>query len=430
VATHRVISVLEHEAVPILSDADLVRLSGKDEAVRAWLTEAEANALLRRSERGPRICERTSAGIRFSQFCGLLREGKFVLEILPKTGLDDLRRPGEVRAARQTLLNMLSCARNLRLHVGDDVGQETVRAPLLEVFIQAFLNCVLVQARRGLLHRYLEQSDSLRSAKGRFNVHRHLRTNIARPHLLHCDFDEFTVDNPYNRAIRAALDICRPWLSSTAGHRLWLEAHARFADITATRMHAEDVAALRRDRTTRHYEPALDWCERLLLLLNPSLRSGGTPAPGLLFDMNRLFEDYVHYLERQAAGQYETVRGQGPVRHLARAATAGVFSLKPDVTVWARSRTSAEAGVVRIVDAKWKRVRPDDKHWGVSPADIYQLLAYSVRYGCTELELVYPAPQGWTDEASPPSFVIDSAGLSAPVRISVRALRLVNQVTP
>ncbi|MEX1826850.1 McrC family protein [Luteibacter sp. CQ10] len=421
---HRVISVLEHETVPILSDADAARLAGNSDAVRAWLTEAEANALLRRSERGPRICERTSAGIRFSQFCGLLSEAKFILEILPKTGLDDLRQPGEMRAARQALLDMLSCARSLTLHVGNDVGQEAVRAPLLEVFIQAFLNCILVQARRGLLHRYLEQSENLRSAKGRINVHRHLRTNITRPHLLHCDFDEFTVDNPYNRAIRAALDISRPWLSSTTGQRLWLECHARFADITPTRMHAEDVAALRRDRTTRHYEPALDWCERLLSLLNPSLRSGGSCAPGLLFNMNRLFEDYVHYLERQDAMPDEQVHAQGPARPLARAALVDVFQLKPDVTVWRRPKGAGGAGVVRIIDAKWKRLQPNDNRWGVSPADIYQLLAYAVRYGCTELELVYPAPTGWASDAVPPSFVIDNTSLTAPVHISVRMLNL------
>jgi hypothetical protein len=48
-----------------------------------------------------------------------------------------------------------------------------------------------------------------------------------------------------------------------------------------------------RDRSTRRYEPALQWAGWILRLLSPSLRGGDSAAPALLFDMNRLFEQAV-----------------------------------------------------------------------------------------------------------------------------------------
>ena len=43
-----------------------------------------------------------------------------------------------------------------------------------------------------------------------------------------------------------------------------------------------------------------------------------------------------------------------------------------------------ESNVVRIFDAKWKRLE-------VAPSDVYQLAAYSSRYRCERVALVYPA---------------------------------------
>jgi 5-methylcytosine-specific restriction enzyme subunit McrC len=419
----RVITVLEHEVVPVVSEFEAGRRLGAGDAT-AWLTESEAVSLLGFNEARPGLCERVGSGVRLAQYCGVLRCGSLVLEVLPKAGMNDARLPEEVGGARAALIGMLNVAGGLRLTAMDDVGQTLVRAPLMEVFVQAFLRCALEQARRGLLFRYLARAGNLTVARGRFDVHAHLRQNLARPHLLHCAYDEFSADNPYNQAVRATLDVCKPWLRTFSGQRLWFEAHARFAEVSAVRMRAGDVAYLRRDRTTRHYGPVLDWCEMLLGLLNPALRSGTDNAPGLMFDMNKLFEAYVLHLEEHVVDAAHVVRAQGPERYLASSGETAVFRLRPDVTLWQRASDSRDTEIVRIVDAKWKRVDPAKTRWGVREEDVYQLLAYAIAYGCKDLQLVYPAPDGLPADAMPPVFTIDAASLAAPVTVRVRTVRL------
>ena len=99
--------------------------------------------------------------------------------------------------------------------------------------------------------------------KGRFNVHGQVKRNLGRPHVLNCEFDEFTADNAYNRAIRSALDACKGWAVRPATQRLWFETQTRFAGVSAQRMSASDMAKLPRDRTTQRYDQVLTWCEWL-----------------------------------------------------------------------------------------------------------------------------------------------------------------------
>ena len=123
-------------------------------------------------------------------------------------------------------------------------------------------------------------------------------------------------------------------------------------------MSSADVARLPRDRTTRRYAAVLTWCEWLLAMASPSMSSGASHAPGLLFDMNKLFEAHVAGLEELDAGSDRIVYRQGPQAPLAMRGGDGVFLLKPDITVWQLDQQGTGSKIERVVDAKWKRLDP------------------------------------------------------------------------
>lgn len=286
----RTVTVLEHEVIPIVEGGEA---PGMLADAFPWLSEAEAQALLRLNDLRRGFCQRLSGGIKLAQHCGIVRLPACVVEVLPKVGMADARTPDELERSRGALLAMLRSARQVAITKISPVPQRAVHAPLLDIFIEAFLQCALDQARRGLLSRYVAHADDLPVVKGRFQANGHVRRNLARPHLLHCEYDEFTADNAYNRAVRATLEACRPWASRASTQRMWFETHARYASISAVKMSAADVLRLPRDRTTHRYGPLLTWCEWLLAMTSPALSAGASQAPGLLFDMNKLFEAHV-----------------------------------------------------------------------------------------------------------------------------------------
>jgi 5-methylcytosine-specific restriction enzyme subunit McrC len=409
----RTITVLEHEVVPITERNSALdgaaMLCGADQC----MTEVEAQALLRMNDLRRGFCQRVSGGVKLAQYCGIVRLQTCVLEVLPKVGMADARTVDELERSRAALLTMLHNARQVSIAKVGAVPQQSVRAPLLDVFIEAFLHCALDQARRGLLSRYMPNVDNLPVMKGRFNAHGHVRHNLGSPHLLNCQYDEFTADNAYNRAIKATLEACRNWVSRAQTQRLWFETHARFASVSPVRMSPEEVLRLPRDRTTRRYEPVLTWCEWLLTMTSPAMSAGVTHTPGLLFDMNKLFEAHVSGLEETAAGDRYIVHRQGPAEALATQGDQNAFMLKPDITVWHAAQDGTRDGIVRVIDAKWKRLDPHASHWGVDQADVYQMLAYAMRYQCERLELVYPVPdQAIQSDKSLPVFKVAMCGAS------------------
>ncbi len=417
----RTIAVLEHEVIPVIAGDDELGVAA-DAFPR--LSEVEAQALLRLNELRRGFCERLTSGIKLSQYCGIVRLPTCVVEVLPKVGMADARTPDELERSRRALLSMLHSARQVAVTKIGSVPQQSVRAPLLDIFIQSFLQCALDQARRGLLSRYVAHTDDLSVIKGRFRAHEHIRRNLARPHLLHCEHDEFTADNAYNRAVRATLEACGPWASTASTQRMWFETRARYASVSAVKMSAADVARLPRDRSTHRYGPLLTWCEWLLAMASPAMSAGASQAPGLLFDMNKLFEAHVANLEEAGAGTDRIVHRQGPPLPLAMHSQADAFVLKPDITVWHVGPDGAAAGIDRVVDAKWKRLNPRAANFGVDAADVYQLLAYALRYGCTSLELAHPRPSATESFSVPPVFQLQAAGQASDITIKVKLVPL------
>jgi 5-methylcytosine-specific restriction endonuclease McrBC regulatory subunit McrC len=66
---------------------------------------------------------------------------------------------------------------------------------------------------------------------------------------------------------------------------------------------------------------------------------------------------------------------------------------------------------------------------GVAEADIYQLLAYAHRYGCTDLELAYPKTRALAQLALQ-EFEIASSEAARPIRVRLRLIPLWNSDEP
>ena len=409
------------------------------EAEPLCISERDAEALLQLNAIRAGFCQRVPDGIKLAQHCGIVRLPDCMLEILPKVGFhseDDVDAKERMRA-RAALLTMLHHAPSIKLDTPGPASQKAVTSPLLDVFVEHFLQLALAQARQGLLCRYVPHADDLTTLRGRFDVPMHWKRNVARPHLLHCQYDEFTPDNPYNQAVRAALEACYSWIRSGSTQRLWSETYFRYAGISSQPMTAKAVALLPRERTVRRYESLLTWCEWLLALSSPSLITGQAPAPGLLFDMNKLFEAHVGFLLEKQCGNEKVVRRQGPEKYLAYQDQENVFLLKPDFTI-GRAAGAEERGRGRvecIVDAKWKRLNPAAEDWGVDGGDIYQMLAYAIRYECEELELAYPdVTAGLFPLPVPPQFYIplqgDGAGRNIRIKVTLIPVAEPASVTP
>ena len=373
------LTAFEHVAVPVDSAAGLGALS-----------ESEADHLCALSEQLPSLCTRGYRSVKLAHYCGLVNLGSRVLEILPKVGERD-----SADESRGVLLRLLHASRDFPLHHQPSAGQAHRSAPLLEVFIRAFFDEVTRVLKGGLLRRYLEHEDDLLAVRGTVRVQRQFTALANRTDRIACRYDELTADNTWNRVLKAGLRIVRPWVTTHDLLRSWIELMAGFHE--ATDLPVADVRSLlvdlRYDRQGNRYRPAIAWVERIVSLLSPDLRTGSKAAPGLLFDMNRLFEVAVEQrmqtwawhrrwiVEAQNSTQYFT--------HIAGSPRRSAFKVRPDLLFSSRGQTMA------VADAKWKRPAIS-QHGFILPeqADLYQLHAYASVFNCEQLAIIYPWTEG------------------------------------
>ena len=181
-------------------------------------------------------------------------------------------------------------------------------------------------------------------------------------------------------------------LEETRSARIVTELRHAMDGISADCPSADQRARLRTDRTNRHLEPLLTLARLILGNRNPNLgrsADGNRDTYALVWDMNVLFEEYVGRLAQetlQPKGFHVVL--QDSSTHLAHDEAAGrkAFLLRPDLLVRLGTRPWA------VADTKWKQLDPRQTNLGVSPADLYQVLAYAHRFETAQAALLYPHP--------------------------------------
>jgi 5-methylcytosine-specific restriction enzyme subunit McrC len=319
--------------------------------------------------------------MKFGPFCGVLQTEQLAIEILPKidTSYD---RSAEARGLLVAMLARSGELKSKRIG-GAGLGQQ--HSHLLDIFIEDFCGQVKSALRGGAIARYSERMENLNAIRGRLELTEHLRANAFDRSRLLCRFDERSIDNPYNQALKGVLRILLGFALSPRTRAMVATFLHRFDEVSDRRVTARDVDALRLDRTIRHWEPVFARARWLLSGLYPDVRTGDAAGSALLFNMEKLFEKVLGLRIRHAcqiyAGGHVSVGLQGPVKNLA----APGFQLRPDITI------QGDGESIAILDAKWKRLDRGEPNSGVSSGDAYQMNAYACRYRCSRLVLVYPA---------------------------------------
>lgn len=377
------------------------RVAVLDRPGEEGFTRPQANALIAAARAHPLGGDEGTAILRdhfghlsAGQMVGVIAAPGCSLEIFPKIDRLDTASAEGRRTVRERLVRMLDVA--LGLDIGDGAASMMARQAegLLDILIRLFADKLLTEARRGLPRAYLQQDEDLPALRGRLNVVRQLTAHAVRPDRLACRFDALSSDIPLLQIMKACVLALRRHARAADTVRKLDELRFILADTADVGISALPWHAVRIDRTNRRWE-ALFGLARLFLKRDwqathhdPSAGQGIT----LLFPMNDLFEAYIAVLMRRSlrpAGL--TVETQGGRLHcLSEEGGQGRkrFQTRPDIIV----RDLQSNAPIAIIDTKWKRLSRavDDAKYGVSQADVYQMMAYGRLYACPNLLLLYP----------------------------------------
>lgn len=355
-------------------DTAILRHGTLNQADRSLVTELHQNTSLR--------IEEVSRGLRVTvgPHVGTVTLSRLRLIITPKLRLDTLM--AMVAYAFQLSDGYLTPGRSSDFNAAYG---------LVDLLGFALLNAVQQLIHHGLISRYQERCEELRSPRGRILMHQSTLQKNRR--TLYCRFHRLTSDHQLNQILVAGLRLAATLTQHPRLKRnLMGAAHHILPNTVSTTLNRSALATACNalDRRSSHYQPAFSLIAAFLQSshLNPQ-GTGEMPVTGFLLDMNRLFESFItRHLQEQAPSNMR-VRSQ-EVRH-------GVFTYLDNPNGWKHPTLRPDLifldgdQPLAIGDAKYR----DHQKKPPSTEELYQLVSYGLAYPLPkprQVFLFYPLP--------------------------------------
>lgn len=248
--------------------------------------------------------------------------------------------------------------------------------------LPAFAHAVEREADRalrlGLLQGYRTTEATAFVVRGRIREADQIRRRFGAPLPAEIAYDEFTTDIAENRILRTAVDrlLRLPGVPRAVRTRM-MHQRARLAEVTPF-VRGQAILRWQPNRLNARYHNALNMADLVLRGASAEHLPGGLRMNGFLFDMNKVFEDFVCVALREALAPYgghATFQARGLYLDAEDA-----IRMRPDL-VW-----YGDSGApLAVADAKYKVGKPH----GYPDADLYQMLAYCTSLGLKEGHLIY-----------------------------------------
>jgi 5-methylcytosine-specific restriction enzyme subunit McrC len=269
-------------------------------------------------------------------------------------------------------------------HAQDPDGwrdEDVVPLAAVDDLVAALAVSFLAATRRalaaGVLQGYRTIEEALPVLRGRLREADQLRRRLGIAVPLEVRYDDYTLDIPENRILlAAALRLLRiPGLpmATQIGLRRVLTTLADVTPLTP----GDTPPATADTRLSRRYQPALRLARLVLAGRSLDQPPGSTHASGFLFNLNKVFEDWLTAVLRRALARHHG--GRLRIQYTDQLCDGRQVPIRPDL-VWEINGQPAA-----VLDAKYKRSTSGDRPYG----DLYQMVAYCTALGLPAGHLVY-----------------------------------------
>ncbi len=346
--------------------------------------------------------------LRATKYVGVIRAGSLTLQVLPKIDYDGSSEAGgealkrAERSAAGNLLRMLSYTKDLKVREQDVAPLTSRPSDWLELLTRLFAQGLHTLMRRGMNRTYVRVEETLPVMKGRWNIARQLARKPHVRHLFEVAYDEFSEDTALNRVFRFVVERLTVRTRDTDTRRLLRDLYGWMLDVShVSRISGDELdrAEASISRLNEQYRAPFNLARMFLENEAFRLLSGSRDAYALVFDMEKLFEEFVaRFVERHRNDVLPTgwenarIEAQSKERavYLAKRATDGKdqFLLRPDLLL-----KGAQSEVLLIADTKYKKLTVDGRQ-NVLSGDVYQMLAYATGFGCPRVLMLYPQQRG------------------------------------
>ncbi len=317
-------------------------------------------------------------------FVGFILYENEWIEIYPKI-FEQAENPTTVEKQNMiaNLMYWLSYSKKLYFPFQKIPFESTNCENLLEVFIHLF-----AQHSRDLLlnmpyQSYEETTAETAFVKGNIHFPTYFSQQFSqgKQHVFSCTYQPFVYDNGFNQLLKCTAKTLLSATQSSENEAVLQEILFILSEVSDKKCSAEDCRKVKLGRMFDALQEVVEICYFFLSMQQFSGTDSSKSNFCFLFPMEIIFEDFVTAI-LQEKGKEQGIKVVAQAKRQAKyLANGAIFQLKPDILIPHK----------RIIDAKYKKLSLEKaKNYHISPADLYQMLAYATRFGIKDIVLLYP----------------------------------------
>ena len=312
-------------------------------------------------------------GVKFKHYVGVLNVGGLQIEVLPKTDADS----EDASKWRPRLLHMLRTVYRLQAHAPGTALQRLKDSPVLDVFLQRFLDEVEALLHIGLIKTYRKETANRNALKGKIVWSKQVTKNVVHKERFYVNYTTYDRNHIMNRIIYKTLqvipEVTRNSYIASRSKTLAFE----FPELLGINVTDATFATMHFDRKSDGYRDAMQIAKLILLNYMPDMKHHRNNVLALMFDMNRLWEEYVYVVLKRNLNDIDVSAQQSKPfwKHK---------TIRPDIVV-----LPAKDKKPLVIDTKWKLPKGNTP----SDGDLKQMYTYHKYWDADHTILLYPGTE-------------------------------------
>jgi 5-methylcytosine-specific restriction enzyme subunit McrC len=322
--------------------------------------------------------------LKSNKYVGVIHYQGEKINLLPKIFFDSDKSysTNEVNQIQNHILWWLSYCRKIKFP-NYQASLGSAKSDFFEVLIYLFSKYTRELLNSSIYQQYEEVNRELSFIKGRLNTNAYINENLSKGkwHKLNCTYDAFVFDNEFNRIIKNVTTLLFSVSSNQENKKYLREILFILDEVSDERATAEQCARISFNPMFGEFETVRDYCQLFLTNCVSFDYKNDLKLFAFLLPMEYVFEDFIFgFIDKEL--ENVTAKAQRSDTYLDE---GKAFNLKPDL--WLKTESKS-----LIADTKYKIVYANEKDpkKGISQSDLYQMLAYAVRFEVDEIILFYP----------------------------------------